>query len=698
MKNKLFILILLLLIIPNAKALVSCDYTDEYKAYMELSLEERKDAIQPIMCKESYVKDTLSSTYRNMNSLLKASASDKTYNGLTAGFVTPVKNQQYEGTCWAFSSVASIESNALKNGLGTYDFSELHMVYSLISGAFTDEGGKNGRYNTDTNGGTIFYGASYYFNKNKQLLESEMPYPDRVISPIHSSNYNEGRKIMTLDNFYISNLNSNNVCRTSEISLIKNKIIELGAVQATVYMDENLLVDNKYYMSTTSNSTSLNHAVTIVGWDDTISKSNFPGATKNGAWIVKNSWGDDWGDNGYYYVSYNDNFICTMIGSYEVVSTTTYDYYYSASDLIGADVVYNPRTYIASKFEKQSTGKEQIKKVSVSLPTSGTYKVYLSHSGYTNQNTWELLYEGISTQELGIKSFYTDKIVDDDYYIIVDYEATSSFTALTMCKTGTTEHLEYEPGYNFIASNSLDWQDMALRSTPCEPLVYVYTDTYEEPEADITLDDVNVTNTNNVVIDITNTSNSEFTYKVFLGEEDVTSHFTISTNDGKVTLVPDNTISGTFKFHLYSGSNDEFISFTLNEEIIPQESNISVDDEYIYIKKSPTGYFKNTDLASSINVFNTNYSIVNNGNIPVTNLYTGSRFVTTNNEYKIIIMGDSTSDGIIDSGDLLKMVKYLKGTDITREQYVAADVNRDSVMDSGDLLKVVKVLKGSASF
>ena len=61
-------------------------------------------------------------------------------------------------------------------------------------------------------------------------------------------------------------------------------------------------------------------------------------------------------------------------------------------------------------------------------------------------------------------------------------------------------------------------------------------------------------------------------------------------------------------------------------------------------------------------------------------------------------MGDSTSDGIIDSGDLLKMVKYLKGTDITREQYVAADVNHDSVMDSGDLLKVVKVLKGSTSF
>ncbi|MFC1909813.1 C1 family peptidase [Chloroflexota bacterium] len=42
-----------------------------------------------------------------------------------------------------------------------------------------------------------------------------------------------------------------------------------------------------------------NRAVLIVGWDDTPAHAG--GA---GAWIVKNSWGPDWGDEGYFYIAY----------------------------------------------------------------------------------------------------------------------------------------------------------------------------------------------------------------------------------------------------------------------------------------------------------------------------------------------------------------------------------------------------------
>ena len=49
------------------------------------------------------------------------------------------------------------------------------------------------------------------------------------------------------------------------------------------------------------------HSVSLIGWDDSYSASNFlitpPG---DGAWIIKNSWGTDYGDKGYYYISYYD--------------------------------------------------------------------------------------------------------------------------------------------------------------------------------------------------------------------------------------------------------------------------------------------------------------------------------------------------------------------------------------------------------
>ena len=75
-----------------------------------------------------------------------------------------------------------------------------------------------------------------------------------------------------------------------------------------VYMN----VEN-YSQYTDNQNAAPNHAVAIVGWDDNYSVENFLEEKRppaDGAWIVRNSWGDGYGNEGYFYLSYYDKTIC----------------------------------------------------------------------------------------------------------------------------------------------------------------------------------------------------------------------------------------------------------------------------------------------------------------------------------------------------------------------------------------------------
>lgn len=98
----------------------------------------------------------------------------------------------------------------------------------------------------------------------------------------------------------------------------------LESIQLQLEADNDIYINTKTYAQyTNTHLATPTHAVTIVGWDDNYSVENFledkqPPA--DGAWIVRNSWGEDYGNDGYFYLSYYDQTIC-MPESFDFVTS-----------------------------------------------------------------------------------------------------------------------------------------------------------------------------------------------------------------------------------------------------------------------------------------------------------------------------------------------------------------------------------------
>ena len=105
---------------------------------------------------------------------------------------------------------------------------------------------------------------------------------------------------------------------------VKLLISEYGSVSTMIYMDNS----GKYYCPDTAASCYpfdgvVNHAVTLIGWDDNYKKENFSSnsdVTTDGAWIVKNSYGTSWGDDGYFYISYEDKSLKNLVSDTAVTT------------------------------------------------------------------------------------------------------------------------------------------------------------------------------------------------------------------------------------------------------------------------------------------------------------------------------------------------------------------------------------------
>ena len=206
--------------------------------------------------------------------------------------VTSVKNQGSFGTCWSHATMGALESMLLMKGEGAFDFSEKHLANT------------HGFDLSFTNGGNGTMATAYLTRWSGPIAESEDPYPTSSYVPSSP----EGTPLGHVQNVKILAPMSD----ASDTAEIKKTVMEHGGVYVGYYHVWNALSSNGRNFYWNGNESLIRygdggHAVLIVGWDDDYPKSNFeampPG---NGAFIVKNSWGSGFGDNGYFYVSYYD--------------------------------------------------------------------------------------------------------------------------------------------------------------------------------------------------------------------------------------------------------------------------------------------------------------------------------------------------------------------------------------------------------
>lgn len=219
----------------------------------------------------------------------------ESYDYRKAGRAPQIGNQGSLGTCWAFASLTALESSLLPTDREMFAVDHMTMHNSFLLGQ--DEGGE------------YTMSMAYLLAWQGPVLESEDPYGDGY-SP---DNLKPSKHVQEIQ-----------VLGPKDYDAVKRAVYLQGGVQSSLFTSMRDYESESVYYNRETNSYCYigseqpNHDSVIVGWDDNYPKENFNMELDgDGAFICTNSWGEDFGDQGYFYVSYHDS----NIGVHNIVYT-----------------------------------------------------------------------------------------------------------------------------------------------------------------------------------------------------------------------------------------------------------------------------------------------------------------------------------------------------------------------------------------
>ena len=225
---------------------------------------------------------------------ITGSAKDSYFNLNDLGLVTRVKNQGSMGSCWAFGAAGAFESSYLIATGIELDISENNIKNLCLP--YSEYG-----QTSTTEAGNMITTAAYFVSWLGAINTTDDIYDE--LGKVSGLQYSPDA-VRTVNAVFI-NIKDKNA--------IKEYLTTHGAMNMFLYgADSRDPSYSQIYKSVYNNKYGGNHYVTLVGWNDSFSKNHFSTpAPGNGAWICKNSWGSEWGDGGYFYVSYYDKSLFT---------------------------------------------------------------------------------------------------------------------------------------------------------------------------------------------------------------------------------------------------------------------------------------------------------------------------------------------------------------------------------------------------
>ncbi len=299
------------------------------------------------------------------------------------GRVSPVRDQGRYGTCWAFASLGALETTLLP--LDTKIFATDHMTICNSYNLEIDRGGEHTM--------SIAYLAAW----QGPVYEADDPYGDEESNP-------DLEPVIHLEEALVIN--------DKDYEVIKSAIFRYGAIETSMYLQMEYVDSVSQYYSEDNfayyynGEETPNHDVVIVGWDDNYSKENFNHQPEgDGAFICKNSWGEEFGEKGYFYVSYYDVNICNKAVVYtRVGDKDNYDKIYQ-SDFLG----------------------------------------WIGQLGFAKEDAYFAnVYTAGENEELQAVAFYaTDKDTEFEIYVVTDYKDEYSLKNREFVVAGSTKYAGY---------------------------------------------------------------------------------------------------------------------------------------------------------------------------------------------------------------------------------------------------------------